>query len=44
MCDKLEDVKSSIDELKGNGVYDSISDVCDKIDSLEITITLGSNY
>lgn len=41
---ELRDVNSKIDDVKGIGVYSSLSDVCDKIESLETTITLGANY
>jgi archaellum component FlaC len=31
----MEQLKDSIDELKGNGLYNSISDMCDKLESVE---------
>ena len=48
---ELQTMNSKLDEIKGMGMYDSISDVCDKLDevgdkinSLETTVTLGDNY
>lgn len=41
---KSDDILSGIQDLKGNGTFNTISDVCDKLESLETTITLGSNY
>ena len=59
---ELQEMNSKLDEIKGYGAYNSItdlasgldditgtgccslSDVCDKLDSLETTITLGENY
>lgn len=41
---EIQELNSKIDNIKGFGMCNSISDVCDKIDSLETTITLGSNY
>ena len=48
---ELQTMNAKLDEIKGMGVYDSISDVCDKLDevgdkinSLETTVTLGDNY
>ena len=48
---ELQTMNAKLDEIKGMGMYDSISDVCDKLDevgdkinSLETTVTLGDNY
>lgn len=48
---ELQTMNAKLDEIKGMGMYDSISDVCnkldevgDKINSLETTVTLGDNY
>lgn len=48
---ELQTMNAKLDEIKGMGIYDSISDVCnkldevgDKINSLETTVTLGDNY
>lgn len=48
---ELQAMNAKLDEIKGMGMYDSISDVCDKLDevgdkinSLETTVTLGDNY
>lgn len=41
---ELKEMNSKLDDMQGSGIYKSISDVCDKIDSLETTITLGDNY
>lgn len=41
---ELKEMNSKLDDIKGTGLYNSLSDVCDKIDSLETTITLGDNY
>lgn len=48
---ELQTMNAKLDEIKGMGMYDSISDVCDKFDevgdkinSLETTVTLGDNY
>ncbi len=48
---ELQKMNTKLDEIKGSGLYDSISDACDKLDdmndkivSLETTITLGDNY
>lgn len=30
---KLEDIHNTIQEIKGSGLYNSLTDVCDKIDS-----------
>lgn len=30
---KLEDIHDAIQEIKGSGLYNSLTDVCDKIDS-----------
>ncbi|MEK4359873.1 hypothetical protein NYE48_22885 [Paenibacillus sp. FSL M7-1455] len=30
----IEELKNSVEELKGNGLYNSITDVCDKLDSM----------
>lgn len=32
MNENIGDLKDSIDELKGNGLYNSITDVCDKLE------------
>lgn len=44
-------MNTKLDDIKGSGLYNSISDACDKLDeigdqiiSLETTITLGDNY
>lgn len=48
---ELQEMNTKLDDIKGSGLYDSISDACDKLDeigdkiiSLETTITLGDNY
>ena len=41
---ELQTMNAKLDEIKGMGMYDSISDVGDKINSLETTVTLGDNY
>ena len=48
---ELQTMNAKLDEIKGMGMHDSISDVCDKLDevgdkinSLETTVTLGDNY
>lgn len=48
---ELQEMNAKLDQIKGFGPCDSISDVCDKLDdvndsivSLETTITLGNNY
>ena len=48
---ELQTMNAKLDEIKGMGMYDSISDVYDKLDevgdkinSLETTVTLGDNY
>lgn len=48
---ELQEMNAKLDEIKGSGIYDSIADVCDKLDdvgdkisSLETTVTLGDNY
>ena len=48
---ELQTMNAKLDEIKGMGMYDSISDVCDKLDevgdkinSVETTVTLGDNY
>lgn len=41
---ELQEMNSKLDDIKGLGPYDSLTDVCDKIESLETTITLGDNY
>ena len=35
---KLMDIESKIDDIQGPGVYNQISDVCDKLDDLERSI------
>ncbi|MGM0882445.1 MAG: hypothetical protein ACQEXQ_15575 [Bacillota bacterium] len=34
MNENIGDHKDSIDELKGNGLYNSFTDVCDKLESV----------
>ncbi len=48
---ELQEMNTKLDAIKGSGLFDSISDACDKLDeigdkiiSLETTITLGDNY
>lgn len=48
---ELQKMNTKLDEIKGSGLYDSISDACDKLDdvndkivSLETTITLSDSY
>lgn len=48
---ELQKMNTKLDEIKGSGLYDSISDACDKLDdvndkivSLETTITLSESY
>jgi division protein CdvB (Snf7/Vps24/ESCRT-III family) len=31
----MEQLRNSIDELKGYGLYSSVSDICDKLESVE---------
>ncbi len=35
---ELQDINGKLDEIKGDGLYNSISDVCNKLDSLETAI------
>ncbi|MBE6064216.1 hypothetical protein [Clostridium cochlearium] len=35
----IEQLKESVEELKGIGVYNSISDVCDKLDDVYSSVT-----
>lgn len=48
---ELQKINTKLDEIKGVGIYNNISNVCDKLDevgdkvsSLETTVTLGDNY
>ena len=41
---ELREMNSKLDEIQGIGINNSLSDVCDKLDSLETTITMGDNY
>lgn len=48
---ELQEMNTKLDAIKVSGLFDSISDACDKLDeigdkiiSLETTITLGDNY
>lgn len=36
---KLEDVTDAIKDLKGIGTYDSLADICDKLENVENAIT-----
>jgi len=40
----IEDLKVSVEELKGQGLYNSISDVCDKLESLASDIKGNGLY
>lgn len=40
----LTDICEALNDIKGVGLYNSLSDVYDKIDSLESTIESGDNY
>jgi len=37
VCNGLTDIQESVKDLAGSGLYNTLSDVCDKIDSLEST-------
>ena len=39
MNSSIEDLKNSIDELRGNGLYNSIADLHDKLDEISDTLT-----
>lgn len=38
MNSNIEQLIDSVGELKGSGLYNSISDVCDKLDSVSSTV------
>lgn len=44
VCNKLDEVSDGIAAVRGSGIFDSLTDVWNKIDDLETTIKLGSNY
>lgn len=35
MNSKLDNISNDINQIKGNGVYDSLADVCDKLDEIK---------
>jgi len=36
--DRLVSIDEKLDRIQGDGVYNSLTDICDKIDSVEIEI------
>ena len=51
ILEELRGINLRLDSIQGDGLYNSIGDVHDKLDdvesaisSLETTVTLGSNY
>lgn len=38
--DLLVEMNGKLDDIKGDGIYTSIGDVCDKLDALDTTIEL----
>jgi hypothetical protein len=44
ILEELQEINGKLDDIKGFSGNCSISDVCDKLDNLETTITLGDNY
>lgn len=44
MNSNIEELKTSVEELKGQGLYNSISDVCDKLESLASDIKGNGLY
>lgn len=39
---KLDNIDTSINEIKGFGIYNSIADVCQKLDEVDSTISLSN--
>lgn len=39
ICDKLDDVQSSVQEITANGVY-TLQDVSNKLDTIDMTISM----
>lgn len=44
VCIKLDAAGEDLRAIRGYGLHDSIADVCEKLDSLATTITMGANY
>lgn len=44
ILDELKEMNSKLDEIKGFGIYNSLCDVCDKIDSLGAEIKGAGLY
>ena len=42
MNSKLDYISNDINSIKGRGVYDSLSDVCDKLDEIKDNGIYGS--
>lgn len=41
---ELQSINSKLDDVKGDGLYNSLTDVCEKIDGLEASITSNGRY
>lgn len=34
----LEELRESVEEIKGDGLYNTLTDVCDKLDEIEFSV------
>lgn len=41
---ELKQINKKLDDIEEEILYCSMTDICDQIESLETTITLGENY
>ena len=39
VCDKIEETNNKLEDLRGTGLYNSVSDICDKLDTIDTSLT-----